>query len=230
VIKSLAGVAAGSLLLVGALSGCGVAGTDFHPGVAAQVGDDTISVSKVNSVVSSYCSALEGQLAAQQQVLPMRYLRGGVAGELALVAAARQFAEETGVEPGSTYDDKVAQVRTAVKDLPEDQQDAVLEVETSAAYVAGVEQSVGEQVLADKGDTAPQPADAVKAGTKEFTRWLSDQDVSIDPQFGVSIESGQAVPEDTSVSFPLGDTAQQGDAPTPDPSYAAGLPDSLRCG
>jgi peptidyl-prolyl cis-trans isomerase SurA len=223
-------VAAGSLLLVGALSGCGVAGTDFHPGVAAQVGDDTISVSKVNSVVSSYCSALEGQLAAQQQVLPMRYLRGGVAGELALVSAARQFADEKGVEPGSTYDDKVAQLSTAIKDLPADQQDAVLEVESASAYVAGVEQSVGEQVLADKGETSPQPADSIKVGTKEFTAWLADQDVSIDPQFGVSIANGQAVPEDTSISFPLGDTAKQGEAASPDPSYAAGLPGSLRCG
>jgi peptidyl-prolyl cis-trans isomerase SurA len=223
-------MAAGSLLLVGTLSGCGVAGTDFHPGVAAQVGDDTISVSRVNSVVSGYCSALEDQLAAQQQVLPLRYLRGGVAGELALVAAARQFADEKGVEPATSYDDKVAQLRSAVSDLPEDQQDAVIEVESSSAYVAGVEQAVGEQLLAGQGDTAPQPADAVKAGTKEFTAWLADQDVSIDPQFGVSIETGQAVPTDTSVSFPLGDTAQQGEAASPDPSYAAGLPGSLRCG
>src|SRR5919112_1090637 len=109
--RPLAGtVAASVLVLAGALSGCGVAGTGFHPGVAAQVGDDQIKVSRVDTIASDYCSAIREQLRGENQVLPLRYLRGGIAGQLALVAAAEQLAEEHGVEAGAQYDQKVAEL------------------------------------------------------------------------------------------------------------------------
>src|SRR5512132_2619188 len=89
-------VVVASLLLAGGLSGsltgCGVAGTSFQPGVAARVGNDTITVQEVDSIASSYCSSIEKQLGANNQVVPQRYLRGGIAGQLALVSAARQLA------------------------------------------------------------------------------------------------------------------------------------------
>ncbi|MFC4783436.1 hypothetical protein ACT8ZV_03115 [Nocardioides sp. MAHUQ-72] len=225
--KTLAGLAAVSLLLTGALSGCGVAGTDFHPGVAARVGDDTVSVSRVDTVASDYCGAIEKQLVGQGQVVPLRYLRGYVAGQLALVAAARQLGEQYDVGPGAQYDQKVAQLESAVADLPQDQQDAVVEIEASTTYIATVLQAVGEQVLGSQGG---KKSAAGKAGEKAFTSWLDEHGVEVDPQFGVAIEDGKAVQTDTSVSYALGDTAVQGDAKTPDTAYAAGLPDSQRCG
>lgn len=226
-LAGLAGLATASVLL---LSGCGVAGTSFHPGVAAQVGDETISVDEVDTVARDYCSAIEDQLASNNQVLPQRYLRGGIAGQLTLVAAARQLADEYGVEPGVQYDQKVAELQGAVADLPEGQQQAVIEIESSATYLSGVAQAVGEQVLADKGRTGASIQARTKAGQKELSAWLDRHDVEIDPQFGVRIEDGQAVPSDTSVSFPVGDTAKKGLADTPDQAYAGALPDSHRCG
>lgn len=228
--RPLIGLVAVSLLLAGGLSGCGVAGTDFHPGVAAQVGDDTVSVSEVDSTASSYCSAIEGQLQGDNQVLPMRYLRGGIAGQLALVSAAQQFAEEKGVDAGRQYDQKVAELESAVASLPEDQQDAVITIESSSTYISGVEQAVGEQVLRDQGVRKAQASDALAAGQQAFSQWLDDQDVSIDPQFGVEIKNAQAVPTDTSVSYALGDTATKANADSPDQAYAGSLPDSHRCG
>ena len=41
------------------LVGCGVAGTQFNPGVAAQVGDQTITTRHVDEVTANYCTALE---------------------------------------------------------------------------------------------------------------------------------------------------------------------------
>jgi peptidyl-prolyl cis-trans isomerase SurA len=224
------GIAASVLFLSGVLSGCGVAGTSFHPGVAAQVGDDRITVSEVDDVASSYCSAIKEQLSGEKQVLPLRYLRAGIAGQLVLVAAAQQLADKYSVEPGVAYDQKVAELQGAVGTLPESQQDAVIEIESSATYINGVKQAVGEQLLADKGEPNPTSDQAVQAGQRAFTTWLAGQDVTIDPQFGVEIKDGQAVPVDTSLSYAAGDTAKNGNAGNPDPGYAASLPASHRCG
>ena len=229
--RPLAGtVAASALVLAGALSGCGVAGTGFHPGVAAQVGDDQIKVSQVDRIASDYCSAIREQLRGENQVLPLRYLRGGVAGQLALVAAAEQLAEEHGVEPGRQYDQKVAELENAVAELPEGQQDAVIAIESSSTYLAGVQEAVGTKLLREEGTAQPTPTEAAQAGQEAFNAWLEEQDVAIDPQFGVALRDGQAVPTDTSLSHAVGTTARNGDADTPDPEYAGSLPATLRCG
>jgi hypothetical protein len=223
-------VVVASLLLAGGLSGCGAAGTSLHPGVAAQVGDDTISAREVNSVASNYCASIEKQLNDNKQVLPQSYLRGGVAGQLTLVEAARQLASEEGVEPGTDYTRKVSDLRDAVADLPEEQADAVVEIESSSTYLTSVLDAVGRKQLAASGakDTGTEAAGA--AGQKALTAWIDDHDVQIDPEYGVEIENGKAVPVDGSVSFAVGDAARKGTAATPDQQYAASLPDSHRCG
>jgi peptidyl-prolyl cis-trans isomerase SurA len=218
------------LVLAGALSGCGVAGTGFHPGVAAEVGDDQIKVSRVDEIASNYCSAITEQLRGENQVLPLRYLRGGIAGQLALVAAAEQLAEEHGVEPGLQYDQKVAELEAAVAELPEGQQDAVIAIESSASYLSGVQQAVGAKLLREQGNAQPTIEESTQAGQQAFNEWLDEQDVSIDPQFGVELQDGQAVATDTSLSHAAGTTARNGNADTPDPAYAGSLPASLRCG
>ena len=223
-------VVAASLLLAGGLSGCGVAGTSFQPGVAARVGNDTISVRQVDSIARDYCSSIQKQLGANNQVVPQHYLRGGIVGQLALVSAARQLAAQYGVQPGADYTHKVADLRDAVAQLPEDQAQAVVEVESSAAYLQGVVTAVGEKALQKQGSTASGTDAAVTAGKQVFTRWLDDHDVRIDPQFGIRISQGQPVPTDGSLSYAVSDAAKQGGAAQPDPLYAASLPDAARCG
>ncbi len=219
-----------SLVLAGGLSGCGVAGTDFQPGVAAKVGDATISTREVNAVTSSYCSSIETQLAENNQVLPLRYLRAGVVGQLALVAAARQLARQYDVKAGSDYTRQVADLEDAVAALPQEQADAVLAVGSSATYLASVQAAVGAKALADRGKTGADQAAAGAEGQKLFAAWLDDHHVELDPQFGVAIEDAQVVPTDDSLSFPAGRVAKLGGADTPDQAYATSLPDSLRCG
>lgn len=228
--RPVSGLAAVSVLLLsGALSGCGVAGTSFHPGVAAQVGDATVTTARVDSLASTYCSAVEDKLKAQSQALPNSYFRAGLAGQLALVSVAEQLADQYDVEPGAAYAQKVAQLRAATASLPKDQQDAVVEIESAPAYLAGVQQAIGERLQSSQGTTGDAAAQT-KAGQRVFDAWFTDHDVTIDPQYGVEIKDGRAVPTDTSVSYPVGSAATSGAAPQPDPSYAASLPDSQRCG
>src|SRR6478735_8195647 len=72
------------------LSGCGVA----SPGVASEVGNQTVSMSDVDRLTSGYCDALRPQLESGGQIYPIRYLRGYVVGNLTLEAAAKQLADE----------------------------------------------------------------------------------------------------------------------------------------
>ncbi|MCW2798429.1 hypothetical protein [Nocardioides sp.] len=229
VTRPLAGIAAGSaLLLSGLLSGCGVAGTDWHPGVAAQVGDEKISTSHVNDVTTNYCAAIEDQLTKAGNVLPLSYLREGVTGQLVLVAAARQLGQEYDVAAGDQYTRQVTQLEQAVSQLPEAAQAAVIEIESSQTYVDDILQGVGKALA--QGQTTPTDTQAAAAGQQALTKWIDDNDVQIDPEFGVEIVDGKATPIDTDISYAVGDTAKLGSAKTPDPTYSSSLPDALRCG
>ncbi len=214
----LIALASASIVL---LTGCGAVPA-FNPGVAARVGDETVSLSQVDDVSASFCKYVEGQL-QEGQVLAGHYLRGQVAGALALRVAVDQFAEEQGVSAADDYDKAVTEAEKQLGSLPRDQVQAVIDVQGVQLYLQAVEKSVGEQQGAG-GD------DATKAGEKAFLAWLADQDVDVDPRFGVSIEKGATAPADTSLSFGLGDTTQKADADQPDTAYAALLPETQRCG
>jgi hypothetical protein len=66
------------MVLAGALlSSCGA----LHPGAAAVVGDKTIPMSKVDQVAGDYCHAITKQLQGDAQVVPLSFVRRGVAGQ-----------------------------------------------------------------------------------------------------------------------------------------------------
>lgn len=215
----LAGVAVAAVLL----TGCGAV-PDLNPGVAAQVGDDTVTARDVADLASDYCDAAAPQL--QGQPLPRHYLNGRVAGSLALRSAADQLMAAHGVTIDTSYDEAVTQAETQLTDMTSAQRDAIVEVQGSEIYVAAAETAVGRKSLGG----APSDEDAKAAGEKELLAWIDDHDVRIDPRYGVAIEKGQAVLKDTSLSQPVSKTAKQADAGTPDSTYAAGLPQTQRCG
>lgn len=223
--RSLAAVA-----LAATLTGCGVTGTGFQPGVAAEVGDRTVTTDRVDDLVSDYCAAIEDILAEQSTVVPLGVFRSGIAGQLALVSAAEQMAEEYGVQPADDYQRAISEIEKQIGDFTETQQEAVLEVEGAATYVTAVQTSVGEQVLLDEGVAEPGPTESGERGLAAFTEWLDENGVELNPEYGISVEDGAINTADESVSFAVGDTAVQGMAEEPDPAYTASLPDSQRCG
>ena len=213
-----------------ALSGCGVTGTGFQPGVAAKVDDRTLSTDHVDELVGLYCDAIDEQLVGEGTVVPFGYLRSGVAGELTLKLAAEQLAEEYDVEPTADYDRAVADIESQIADLSDEEQEAVLEVATASAYVAAVQIAVGETVLTDEGVADPASDDAGQRGVEVFNQWLDDHEVVFNPEYGVTLKEGALATDDTEVSFPVGEIAKQGRAEQPDPAYAKSLPESQRCG
>lgn len=222
------GASAGVLavLVAVSVSGCGASG--LHAGVAAEVGADTVSAATVDRLTTDYCDAVREQLAGQS--VPLSYLRGGIAGQLAREVAARQLAAEYGVEAGKDYDDEMASLTQAVAALPEAQQQAVLEVEGASAYIRSVTAQVGRKVLASQGKAGASDEEAASAGQQALADWLDAQDVAFDPRYSITIKDGQTAGQDTSLSFPLGDAAVRGSAEAPDQAYASSLPAAQRCG
>jgi hypothetical protein len=222
-VRALVPVVVASAALV--LSGC-----DIHPGAAAQVGDKSISMSTVDDTADAYCRAIEKQLVGNSQVVPQGYFRGGVAGTLALRSVADQLASDYGVEPGKVYDKKVSDLQQQVAVLPDDVQHAVVTIETGQDYVTSVQEAVGEKILQAKGTSAPSYSEAADAGAQRFNLWIKQHGVEFDPSLNMSINNGKLGSADSSLSYAVGSSARNGQADSPDPAYARGLPESHRCG
>jgi peptidyl-prolyl cis-trans isomerase SurA len=223
----LAGVAGLALAAV-LLSGCGST-PGWNAGIAARVDGHTVSMDRVDQVTDTYCGAVEGQLEGDQ-ALPLHYLRGQVASSLALRLAADQFAAEQGVDPDAEYAQALEQAEPQLAALSEEARQAVIDVDGASIYVGAVEKAAGRKILQERGRPTASEDAVRKAGARAFGKWLADQDVRLDPRFGVTIDGGRTAATDTSLSYALGKTATDADADQPDTTYAAGLPGNQRCG
>jgi hypothetical protein len=220
----------GRLAVLGAavalLTGCAGA----TPGVAAQVGEETITLDEVDALTADYCEAIEEQLTGGGQVVPLRFFRGGLAGILVDRSIGEQLAAEYDVEPGRTYDQQVAELEQSAASLDEDVADAVVVVETEPAYTRAIQAAVGGQLLREEGAGEVKNSEAVARGQAAYEDWAAENGVTFDPKLGVDLVDGEVQPVDTSLSYPVGEDAVAGSKPSPDASYAQALPDSQRCG
>jgi len=212
------------------LSGCGNAG----PGVAAKVGDETVTVSDVDRLTEGYCRALQEEITAQGQVVPMRLVRTFVAGSLTLQAAAEQLADENGITQPDGYPEQVKQVETQAQGLPAAHRDDFVEIGSARVYVTALERQIGAQLLLNEGNPSANDDQKVSRGREELVVWLGEHGVDINPRYGFAIKDGNIVDVTNDTSYPLSANAVAAgkfNASTgPDQTYSASLPDSQRCG
>jgi hypothetical protein len=213
------------------LSGCGSA----KPGVAVEVGDQTLSTSKVDEMSVAYCDGLAPQLKANGAVFPMSYVRAYVVRNLTLRAAAEQLADAYSVQLPASYGQAVRDLRDQVAaSFPAERVDDVVEVESVGAYLQAVELEVGGILLADSGESGSDDAAKLARGKDALTAWMSEHPAEVNPRYGIKVSDNdlQAAPQfvDTSTSFALSDDAVKGDLAEPDQEYAATLPSAQRCG
>ena len=216
---------------VALLAGCGVAGTQFNPGLAARVGDETITTRHVDQVTDDYCTALgtlnEGAQQQGPQEAPYRYMAHEFANALVNQAAAEQLAEEYDVTPTDAYHEDVESIEPIISRLPEDQQDAVREVYSAGVYTDDVLTQIGEQVLADEGQEDATAEDQRAAGLERLQEWADDNDVEVNPRYG--IEFGTFPQVDTDLSYAASDDAKRALSEELDPAYTSSLPERLVC-
>lgn len=221
--RLLAVAAAATLLLSGCAQGA-------SPGVAVEVGDETISTRQVDAAAAHMCTALADQFRAQNTVLPMSFLRQGVVQLLTLSSSARQIAEEYDVEPGAAYRRDVAERERTAAVLPEEVREDYVEIMSANALANSVLEEVGRAKLEAEGVADPTMQEVGEAGAEVFAAWPGANGVEVDPQYGVELVDGQLVPTDTTLSVAVGERARQGLATEPDAAYAATLPSHQRCG
>ncbi len=224
---TVAGLAVVGLLL----SGCG-GSLGIHPGSAAVIGDDTLTMDKIDGTTTLYCRAYLPQLQQQGQKLPMRYLRQFVAASLSQRDLGQQLADQYAVQPTSQYQDHLNQVAQQFATAAPDVKQAVLDVEGGSAYLQTIQVAIGEKLLAESGTPTTKTKAALQRGEVATQDWLRTHPVSIDPVFGVGVDGGafQAVHDQT--SYPLSALASAGAADTsqPDPTYTAALTPGQLCG
>lgn len=219
----LAAVLAGSVL---ALSACGSA----SPGVAAQVGDQTLTLSRVDSLTGSYCEAVTKSLQSDGRVVPMSLVRSAVMQTLIMRSGAEQLAEEYDVGPGAAYNQSRAALEQGTSVLPDDQAEAVLTMETGQDYVTDVLSAVGQATLAEQGVDDADTDAQLAAGKDALAVFFAQNDPRIDPSFGLVMQDYQPVDADTNTSFAVSDLATQGQKAEPDAAFLASLPSTQTCG
>jgi hypothetical protein len=220
------------LALVGLLlSGCG-GSLGIHPGSAAVIGDDTLTMDKINSTTTLYCRAYLPQLQQQSQRLPMRYLRQFVAASLAQRALGQQLADQYAVQPTSDYQTKLNQVAQQFASAAPDVKAAVLDVEGGDPYLQTVEVAIGQKLLAEAGSPTTGVKAELQRGQVATQDWLNTHQVVIDPVFGVGVDGGAFKSLRDQTSYPLSALASSGAADTsqPDPTYTAALTPGQICG
>lgn len=218
---------AGAVTLSGlVLTGCGSA----KPGVAIEVGDQTISTRTVDRASDHVCTALGDEFRGDGTVVPMGFIRQGVVQLMTLSETARQIAEEYGVEPGAAYERELASRERTASTLPEEVREDYVEVMSANALANDILEQVGRASLVAEGFAEPTVDQVTQAGTDIFTSWPDIHGVDVDPRYGVEMVDGTLTPVDTNLSVAVGEKAKAGLATEPDVTYANTLPETHRCG
>jgi hypothetical protein len=213
------------------LSGCG-ASTGLHPGSAAVVGDESLSMSKIDDTTERYCEAYTPQITQANQRVPMRLLRQFVAASLSQRLLGEQLAAQYDVQPTSQYAQQVTKVSQPFAAAAPELRDAVVDVEAGNPYLQTVQVAIGEKLLTEAGQSAPSTKAALQRGQVATEDWLKTHSISVDPVFGLAVDGGQFKASPDSTSYPLSTLASQGAVTSgqPDPAYLAALPASAVCG
>jgi hypothetical protein len=224
-----AAVAAGLLL---ALTGCGT--VDLHPGSAAVVGDERVTLEEADEFADEYCDLFRPALQQSGARVSMAEVRAVALHLQVREILARDYAEEFGIEPGPDFRRAVESLEdeAAQRQIPEDGLETYVDFRTAEEYVRAIIVEIGREELG--AGTSPQQA--YDNGLQEFSEWTEQQDVELDPRFGTLDEQFFYTPADSSLSSAVSDLAVLGETPPdpqaqqPDTAYADSLPASQVCG
>jgi hypothetical protein len=229
---ALVGMAAGGLLLTGCGSSLGI-----HPGSAVVVGDESVSMSKIDTTSTLFCkiyitqSQTTSQQSQQSGPIPMSSFRSYAASSLAKRALGEQLADQYSVQPASGYQTAVSQYEQSLASAPADQRDAAIAVAGADAYLQNVQVAVGQQLTGKTGVTDADLKAALQRGEVATQDWLNDHDAAVDPVFGLSVDEGKFSLVKDQTSYPLSALASAGAQTTaaPDATYTGALPSAQVC-
>ncbi len=213
-----AATAALALAALAPLAACS-GGPEIHPGAAAVVDGDTITMASVDSLAAQLCTLEEPGLEQQGAVLPMGLLRSVAVESLVTDALLPLFADEVGIDMTAVRRGVRDQVEKVLADAPASLRDEARE----RLQMEGERRAVLDTIGGAAGGASPQ---AGALGAQVFAAWRADQEVTIDPRFGaVDLDALQWDGANGSLSIPA-DTA----ADPLDQDAVKALPADQSCG
>lgn len=218
---------AGAAALI-ALTGCGA---DLHPGAAAVVGPDRVTLEEADDFAERFCDLNRPALAQNSSTVSMAEVRSVSLQIQVRDLLVRRYVEEHDVDPD-------AQFRTAVSGLDaemerfgiaEENVETFVQFRRMEEYARAVLLAIGER---ERPGVAPE--EALQAGSELFAEWEAEQDVEIDPRFGRTDPQTGFQPGGEPLSVAVSPLAVLGSTPR-DPEgtgseYAEALPASQTCG
>ncbi|WP_244931750.1 hypothetical protein [Nocardioides sp. W7] len=222
--RPLAAVLAVSVL---ALTGCGVTATGVHPGQAASINGETISVAEVDDVAGSACAVLRSNPEFEGQVITGTAVRNAAQRSLALRTMADQVLEDLDLTLPATASDGADAYRSAYGSADPADVEAAEPVFTADQHLSNVLVAVGtDEVGADAGDDA-----IITAGVEKVRAWQADADIVTNPLFeAVEIGETQILSTRDDLSVATSEFAVQASTAETPEGFAAELPESQRCG
>lgn len=193
--QRLTGLAAA--VLAGALlSGCGVSEQQLRPGVAAQVGDTTVSLEEVEESVDVACSffAEQGQPGFPRSLARQQFVNLLVQG-----AVAEQALEDAGLSVDPSDPQTEAEIAATNEQVPAAQRAPFLLLTETGAFVDAAATELGRAAYEEEGEVPADPAVLGERGGAELSSWIEENDVEINPVFRLSVEDGRVV-SDTGAS------------------------------
>lgn len=208
------------------LSGCG----SLSPGVAVEVGDETISTQRIDTAAEHYCTAVTEQLEADGTQLPMGLLRKIAVERLTVRSIADQLADEYDVKAGPAFHTALADAEQRAESLPEEVREDYVALSTANPYANAILEQVGQAKLAEDGVEDPTPEEIGLAGVDAFESWPDAHGLEFDPRFGLETIEGRLAALDTNTSTAVSDNALMGLDVEVNPAYVESLPERHRCG
>ena len=217
-----------AVLCAGLLSGCGA----LRPGLAAQVGDQTLTDEDVDRVSRETCLVVKENPQFPPSGIPRSQILEFVVAAFVLRATAEQLAEDHGVSSSPEYAEVEATLREQLDTLRPGVDEDVVETFTSVRYFEDIRDVLGERQLRAEGAQQVTLEEATAKGTELAQVWQTDHEIAIDPRFPEFslTDQSELVPDRERGTVAVSDFAQQAAADQPDPSYVQSLPARQRCG
>lgn len=213
-------LAAAIVVAAMALTGC-----DQSPGVAAKVGDTTISTHDLDLMTQALCTShSQGQGGATS----VATVRKQALNALIESTLDHQFATKLGVPANQNMvNQEISRYNALFKALPADDRARTRQLLGSLFRGTFQIQQVGAAQMQQQGKKY-NPQAALTAGQKLRKKFDAKQDIDINPRFdtpGVGHVRGSG-----SLSVAKSDFAKKAGAQQPDPTWVSSLPKTQTCG
>lgn len=225
--RPLVAVTSSALAASVLLTGCGVADTDFHPGEAAVIEGEAISMDEVDEVAGAMCDVLRSDARFEGQAYAGSVLRDAAHQGLALQVIGAELLAAYDVSLPADANDGESAIRETYAAADEDALETAMPAFTGNTELYNVLLALGRDEL---GATADDQ-EALTAGVARAQEWQESAEVETNPALpSLEIGDDRIIGTRDDLSVAVSEQARSAAASSAEePAPAEDLPASQRC-